>query len=1182
MPVPLPRRIAETLGLAVIFFITGRLALLLAVPPGYASPIWPPAGIALGALLILGRRAWLGIWLGSFALNLSNTPDLSWALVAGRTLAVPAAIAAGSTLQALVGWLLLRRFGGWPHALVSAREVAIFLALGGPVACVVAPTIGVSALALAGLIPANYLFNWMTWWSGDVLGVLIFAPLLALWSPRGQPRQAGRLAAVGVPMAAVCALAVLLFAWVERWERDRISRDFHRRCRELVNELEKSVQGGLEVLHATAALFADARQVRRDEFRRFAAATLARHPEMERLMWIPRVTEMERSAFEAAVQADGMPGFEITEFAAGERRARAGARPDYAPWLFIEPAEDVDKMIGMDMAIDPVRREALRSARQTGAPAATTWVELMATGGVGLLVVIPTYKEEAGAVWREPKGYVMARLFVARIVDAALGEAGSGMEIAVRGGGETEYHLPSRTFGTLAAAQPRLEERLRLPRAEANLNFAGQGWEFDFRMTPRAWAASRTWEAWGVLAGGLVFAVGIGGLLLVVTGRETTLRYETFRRERVEQGLRESEARKTAVLEASLDAIISIDHRGSVLEINAATERIFGYRAGEMIGREMAELIVPPALRELHRRGMQKFLATGEGPVLGRRIELSAIRKDGSEFPIELAITRIPLDGASIFTGHIRDITERKQADEELRLSRERFELAVRGSYDGIWDLDIATGEVFFSERWCAMLGYGREELAPSLETWRQLLHPEDREPTRAAARRHLRERVPYDVEFRLRKKNGQWHWFRTRGQALWDETGRALRMAGSLTDIATRKEAERILGEAHAELERKVAERTTELWEANAELRRSIAAEQEAEARLLQQHALLLNISDSVPAELVVKDTQGRYILGNLPHRQYLRIPSQAAIQGKTAFDFFPAGIADACTADDRAVLDDKTPLLRREELRLSKDGAPAWVATTRVALRDVHKKTIGLICVTADITERKLIEERLQHSVEEKEVLLQEIHHRVKNNMQVVSSLLQLQSATLRDPETQALFQESQQRVHSMAMVHEKLYQSASLAEIDFADYLSSLARILFDSYVTDGTLVRFEKRVEPLPIDIERAVPLALIANELITNSLKYAFPGGRRGVVTLEFGAAGKGELRLAVRDDGVGVPADFDPEKGHSLGLRIVNLLTRQLRGRLTWHNGAGVNFAIDFPSGPKRRPKSNTMKDSSP
>src|SRR2546430_7991699 len=155
-----------------------------------------------------------------------------------------------------------------------------------------------------------------------------------------------------------------------------------------------------------------------------------------------------------------------------------------------------------------------------------------------------------------------------------------------------------------------------------------------------------------------------------------------------DSALRASEARKGAILESAVDGIITIDHEGRVVEFNPASERMFGYTRDQVIGKEMAESIIPPSLRERHRHGMAHYLATGEGPVLGRRLELTAVRADGTEFPVELSITRIGSEDPPTFTGFLRDITERKRADAALRESEGLLRAVVETAVDGILTID--------------------------------------------------------------------------------------------------------------------------------------------------------------------------------------------------------------------------------------------------------------------------------------------------------------------------------------------------------------------------------------------------------------------------------------------------------------------------------------------------------------
>jgi two-component sensor histidine kinase len=208
---------------------------------------------------------------------------------------------------------------------------------------------------------------------------------------------------------------------------------------------------------------------------------------------------------------------------------------------------------------------------------------------------------------------------------------------------------------------------------------------------------------------------------------------------------------------------------------------------------------------------------------------------------------------------------------------------------------------------------------------------------------------------------------------------------------------------------------------------------------------------------------------------------------------------------------------------------------------------------------------EEENRTALKEKEALLQEIHHRVKNNLQVISSLLQLQINDIKDPQSLAVFQESQLRIRSMALIHEKLYESDSLAQIDLAEYLRDLVQLLFSTYAHDPSRVLLVLDLTPTFVSIDAAIPLGLIANELITNSLKFAFPSGRNGVIRVESKPLPDHEFQFRVADDGVGFPDGLVIEQAASLGLRLVRMLTGQLDGEGTWGKVAvGTSFSLRF------------------
>ncbi len=228
-----------------------------------------------------------------------------------------------------------------------------------------------------------------------------------------------------------------------------------------------------------------------------------------------------------------------------------------------------------------------------------------------------------------------------------------------------------------------------------------------------------------------------------------------------------------------------------------------------------------------------------------------------------------------------------------------------------------------------------------------------------------------------------------------------------------------------------------------------------------------------------------------------------------------------------------------------------------------------IGAVAATAlvlaaAVTERRRAREQLRASLEEKEVMLKEIHHRVKNNLQVISSLLNLQSRYMEAKPPQEILRESRDRIRSMALIHDKLYRSKNLSRIDFAEYVRSLAADLFRSYGVNGNTVQLRVNIQDVLINVDAATTCGLIINELVSNSLKHAFPAGRKGEITIDLCSESDGKLRLSIADNGIGLPRGFDFKNTESLGLKLVRILTDQLRGSVELDSSSGAQFNIVF------------------
>jgi two-component sensor histidine kinase len=267
----------------------------------------------------------------------------------------------------------------------------------------------------------------------------------------------------------------------------------------------------------------------------------------------------------------------------------------------------------------------------------------------------------------------------------------------------------------------------------------------------------------------------------------------------------------------------------------------------------------------------------------------------------------------------------------------------------------------------------------------------------------------------------------------------------------------------------------------------------------------------------------------------------------------------------------------IEKARLRCAQKEAEVALKQAKDTLeRTVHERTAELNALTdklrADIAERQQIEcelrdsqALLQAALKEKEVLLAEVYHRIKNNLQVISSLLDLQADMVADPQVRALFEESQQRIQAVALLHESLSQARNGARIPAAEYLNRLSSQVFQAYAPPGDRITMRLQVDPIWIAVRNAVPCGLLVNELLSNSLKYAFPGDHSGEITIALKATSDGDIVLVVADTGVGFPAHIDFRHTDSLGLQLVGLLTEQLGGTIALDTASGTQWTLRFP-----------------
>jgi len=455
---------------------------------------------------------------------------------------------------------------------------------------------------------------------------------------------------------------------------------------------------------------------------------------------------------------------------------------------------------------------------------------------------------------------------------------------------------------------------------------------------------------------------------------------------------------------------------------------------------------------------------------------------------------------------------------ESLRESEGRFRELLASVTSYMYTVVMDSGRVVSTTHGPGCLsvtGFSAEEYAADRDLWYRMILPEDRQAVLDAAQHILMSKTVQTFEHRIQHKDGSIRWVETTLVPHMSPDGLLLSYDGVIIDITARKQAE---------------------------------AEREQFLRFFQTSGDIM----------VIADPNGAFLKTN---------PACTELLGYTTAELVAKPFVDFIHPDDKQPTLDE--MVRQQQVGSSlnfenryrcKDGAYRWLSW-----RATFVQAEGITYATArDVTERKQAEEQIQRSLKEKEVMLKEIHHRVKNNMQVIYSLLNLQAKGIADTTVRAMFEESQNRISSMALIHEKLYRSKDMAHVDFKDYLKNLVQGIANTFKRNDVQINIE--MESILLDVNTGIPCGLMVNELVSNSLKHAFPGGRTGTIRLGINRNGAGNNVLFAEDNGIGFPANVDFHKTSSLGLQLVNVLTGQIHGTVELVSVEGTAFRITFPA----------------
>jgi PAS domain S-box-containing protein len=674
-------------------------------------------------------------------------------------------------------------------------------------------------------------------------------------------------------------------------------------------------------------------------------------------------------------------------------------------------------------------------------------------------------------------------------------------------------------------------------------------------------------EVPGLRRDGSTFPISVRASLIVREGVPVGIRgiaLNVTERKRAEHQLEESERRIRELTDALPEIIFETDANLIVTFASAAIFTRYGWTTGEVEGKMNILDMVAPFDRERARETISERMYGEDKGWAEYKAEYAVIiNKDGSTAPFDVRTIPIIRDGVfEGLRGIAIDVTERKRAEAALIRSERRIREIADALPVLVYETDATGRMTFVNATVFDLFGYTKEEVEAGISVF-QLIAPADLKRARAVFPRRMRGEDVGRVEYSGLRKDGSTFNMAARS-ALMRRDGSVVGQRGVLVDITERKRAEE-----------GIKERTHTIETLNRIM---------TEGNRATDVQSFVEAATKLACELMHFDIGGIYLIdadaryATLQYGQGLPETVRDAIEKIPYHD-----------APFSAILIDGDHLFAEDYVTFLPQHAPLGVASLASVPLYSRDTIIGALNVgstmrhTFSQTEKALLvaigneagtviaklqaDASVRAALKEKETLLKEIHHRVKNNMQVVSSLMSLQADRATNVEAQAVLTASQSQIRSMALIHEKLYSSGTLSEIEFAGYVGSLINELLQIYHVAPDAVTITTDIEDVRFGVNIAMPCALILNELVSNCLKYAFPDGRVGEVIVGMQYA-DGTYTLTVADNGAGFPADVDFRATGSLGMQLVTALVDQLDGTIDMNRENGTSFVISFSPPP--------------
>ncbi len=649
---------ALTLALAAAYAICGKLALLLAVLPGFSTPIFPAAGVALAAVTVWGWRALPGLTLGSLITNLIvalETRNGSFSLL------MTAPVVLATILQA---WASARLMHKWIKPGMESSQDALRFLLLTPVVCLISASIAVASLyCLGGIYRSSVWLNWFTWWIGDSVGVLLGAPLAFIFI--GQPRALWwrRRWLVGLPLCLASAAFIAIYFKTNQWEQHRETEQFRFKSQQLGDMFQFQFGEHERFLAAVAIGINDTAPVFPvEQFREVARTYLESRPELHSLGWAPRVSEAQRAEFEQWAQRSIDSSFAIRQIGSGKVLDTARKLPQHYPITYLEPIKGNERALGLDFLSEPIRAATVANAIVSQRPAASEPLTLVREPGPrrGVLL-LQVVKPERHQAQQQPVAVFSFMLEVDTYLDRTLSKTEfSGFLARIE-----DVTVASRPLPVL----DRLQRPSQADDYQRTLTLGGRQYLLTLGATTEYLRQHRGWQSWAVLVCGFLLSGLLGGLMLSLTGERAQI--QALVRERT-RNLREREARLQAILDHAADAILTIAPDGALMSVNAAASILFGYETGQMHALTLERLLVIEPMDSV--ADMLQRLSENEQA----DTELSAWHSDGHSIALSIAVSRVALPEGSFYVCILHDLTEQRRSQAQI------YELAHHDPLTGL------------------------------------------------------------------------------------------------------------------------------------------------------------------------------------------------------------------------------------------------------------------------------------------------------------------------------------------------------------------------------------------------------------------------------------------------------------------------------------------------------------------